>query len=169
MMIAKRHQIEEFKHLIIDEAFNVAIDLLYEFLEAFPGKYRITFIGDHNQLPPIGCGFGEQLMNSGKVPVYRLTTNHRFGITPDGTDGILINASKIIQGIDPEEPEEFAFEQASNFTLMAGGVDMVNALVAILHKQGVPYNKVTIITPYNKELMLLNNMCQAIYIQEKMA
>ena len=49
------------------------MDLLFEFLEAFPVEYRITFIGDHNELPPIGLSFGEQMMNWGKVKTYRLT------------------------------------------------------------------------------------------------
>ena len=104
-------------------------------------------------------------MNSRKVPTYCLTTNHRFGANP--SDGILINARKILGGIDPEEPEEFTFEQADNFTLMAGGVDMVQALVGLLHKKGILYTNIAIITPYNKELALLNNICQGIYLPGK--
>ena len=40
MMIVKKHEHkrEEFKHLIIDEAFNVSMDLLHDFIEAFPGS-----------------------------------------------------------------------------------------------------------------------------------
>lgn len=161
-MIVKKGTIDAFKHLIIDEVSMVTIDLLYEFLNEFPGSYRITLIGDVNQLPAIGCGFIGALLKSGRVPVYRLTHNHRFG---GAEDGIHINAQLVLGGRDPdpENPEPFDFMGTPNFTMLEGDITWVKAMIGLLVKQGFPSDATTIITPYNNELALINHMCQQTY------
>ena len=59
----------EFEHLIIDEASMVTSGLFYEFMSKFGHDYRITLVGDPNQLQPISWGnFLDQLIRSGIVP-----------------------------------------------------------------------------------------------------
>ena len=56
------------------------IMLAYRILEAIPYTTNIIFIGDVDQLQPVGPGsFFKDLIKSGIVPIFRLKTNHRQG------------------------------------------------------------------------------------------
>src|SRR5207248_8669279 len=80
-------------HVIDDEASMVTSELLYEFVNKFGSNFRLTLVGDPNQLLPISWGLlFDQMIKSKIVPVYTLHTCHRSG---DG--GILTNASNIVE------------------------------------------------------------------------
>jgi len=171
-LIARANIVNKFAHLIIDEASMVTTELLYQFFKAFPHPYKITLVGDINQLPPIGWGsLMEQLMKSGRVPTYRLTQNHRLEMTSvmcaDGTikemsNGIMINANKLIE-YDAEDPEPFDFVQTDNFQVMEGSIELVYDVIRALYQSNIPSDQITVITPYNKELDELNKTYQEIY------
>ena len=154
--------ISDFNHLIIDEASMVTSELLYEFTQKFGHNYRITLIGDPNQLTPIGWGtMFDQMIKSGMVPTYTLTMCHRV----EGIDsGILINASKIVECGDPHyNGPPFEFEETDNFNILDGDLDVIRQLVTVLQNNGVPNKKITIICPFNKHLIQINQICQEIY------
>ncbi len=160
--LGKNSKTENFSHLVIDEASMVTSELLYEFVQKFSHDYRITLIGDPNQLTPIGWGtMFDQMIKSLVVPTYTLTQCHRV----EGEDsGILLNASNIIECADPRyNGPPFEFEETDNFNILDGGLDMIRDLVKVLQDNGVPSNKITIISPFNKYLPQINQICQKIY------
>ena len=175
-LIAKASQVPPFKYLIIDEASMVTTDLFFEFGEKFKWDFRVLLVGDINQLPPIGWGnLFSQLMSSGLVPTYRLNINHRSDT--GGTNGIVLNAEGIIryresvksQG-NPEEDDfdmesggPFSFTPAPNFSMLEGNIENVFDIVRAMYQRRVESSKLTIITPYNKDLQQLNSTYQQIY------
>lgn len=65
--------------VIIDESSMIDVELGASLIDAInPKRTRLILIGDVDQLPPVGPGrmFGD-LVESGNVPVARLTTLHR--------------------------------------------------------------------------------------------
>ena len=152
----------DFNHLIIDEASMVTSELLYDFTQKFGHDYRITLIGDPNQLTPIGWGtLFDQMIKSGVVPTYTLTMCHRV----EGIDsGILINANNIVECADPHyNGPPFEFEETDNFNILDGDLSVIKELITVLQDNGVPHNKITVISPYNKYLVQINQICQEIY------
>ena len=59
--------------LIIDESSMIDIELAGSLLSAVSPRARVVFIGDENQLPPVGPGsFFNDMIESGCIPVTRL-------------------------------------------------------------------------------------------------
>lgn len=66
--------------LIIDESSMLDINLASSILRAIPDNCQVLFIGDVDQLPPVGPGnFFKDLIESGVVPTYKLTQIFRQG------------------------------------------------------------------------------------------
>ena len=152
----------DFNHLIIDEASMVTSELLYNFVEKFGSNYRITLIGDPNQLTPIGWGtMFDQLIKSGVVPTYTLTVCHRV---ENENSEILINATNIVECADPHyNGPPFQFEEGGSFNILDGNLNTIKDLLKVLQDNGVSSDKITIICPYNKYLQEINKICQEIY------
>ena len=84
--------------LIVDETSMVDIRLASALLKAVPKKCQILFIGDIDQLPPVGPGlFFKDLIDSKCVNTYVLNEIFR---QQDGSD-IIECAHQINKGIDP--------------------------------------------------------------------
>jgi hypothetical protein len=179
-LISQASGVPKFKHLIIDECSMVTTETMYQFLKTFPGKYKITLVGDPNQLQPISWGaFFEQLINSGKVPISQLTTNHRYlGGANVTKDGIICNALNIINYTPPVAsddpfddffddedctPQGFSFVSTENFSLYEGDLTLVHNIVRLLYQSNIKANELTIVTPFNADLVDLNRACQEIY------
>ena len=82
--------------LICDESSMIDITLAYKLLQSFDPTTRILFVGDADQLPPVGPGsFFRDIISSNKFPVFRLKTNHRQG----AGSTIAENALRINQGV----------------------------------------------------------------------
>lgn len=78
--------------IIVDESSMIDTELMYDLLNAADNTSKIIFVGDHNQLYPVG--YGEPFFDFMKtLKVYRLTVNHR---QEDGTD-ILKTADSILK------------------------------------------------------------------------
>ena len=76
----QREQLRGYDYVICDESSMLDIRLAYRLLEALPDSTRLIFIGDVDQLQPIGPGsFFKDLIRSKTVPIFRLKTNHRQG------------------------------------------------------------------------------------------
>lgn len=86
--------------LIIDEFSMVDCFLCAKLFEAVASFARIVIVGDHEQLPSVGPGLVlRDMIDSGKIPVTRLTTIFRQG----KTSAIVVNANRIIQNYGPND------------------------------------------------------------------
>lgn len=68
--------------VIVDEASMLDVYLAYRITRELgrrrPGRHHLLFVGDVDQLPSVGCGrVLSDIIDSGHVPVTRLTTVHR--------------------------------------------------------------------------------------------
>ena len=85
--------------LIVDETSMVDIHLASSLLRAVPQDCQMLFIGDVDQLPPVGPGlFFKDLINSGFVKTYVLNKIFRQG---EGSE-IIKFAHEINKGIEPQ-------------------------------------------------------------------
>ena len=64
--------------MIIDESSMIDIDLMVRLLRSIPDGCSVVFIGDADQLPPVGPGQPfKDMIDSDTIPVARLTGNFR--------------------------------------------------------------------------------------------
>jgi exodeoxyribonuclease V alpha subunit len=64
--------------IIVNETSMVNLHLLKELLIAAPSNCHVLFVGDVDQLPPIGAGAPfRDMISSGRIAVTRLNFNHR--------------------------------------------------------------------------------------------
>jgi exodeoxyribonuclease V alpha subunit len=151
----------DYEHVIFDEASMITTELLYEFLTVYPDIKKLTFIGDCNQLQPIGWGsFFQQLLKSETIPTYKLTTNFRV-ITKAGLkDGIILNANEIMTH-DNRIP--FEFIPTENFTVMEGPIERVYDIIKGCFNSGIKSKDLVVICPYNRYIDPINRKFQTIY------
>ncbi len=78
--------------IIVDESSMIDTALMYDLLSAVDATSKIVFVGDHNQLYPVGYGepFFDFLQ---ELDVFRLVVNHRQS---EDTD-ILENANNVLE------------------------------------------------------------------------
>lgn len=95
--------------VLIDESSMIDTELGAALVQAIdPERTCLILIGDADQLPPVGPGrvFGD-LVDSGLVPVARLTTLHRSA----RESWIHVNAQRVLKGepLDLEPRKDFRF------------------------------------------------------------
>jgi exodeoxyribonuclease V alpha subunit len=165
LIVDKKYQLGEnlidYECVIIDEASMVTTELLYEFLQYYRQVKRLILVGDVNQLEPIdwGCLF-HQLLKSGTVPIYQLTTNFRVYEVKEELDGITLNSNALINH-DPHYP--FEFTETLNFSIIKGGINTVLDIIKGCFSSGIKVNQVVIITPYTRLFKVLDPGFQNIY------
>jgi exodeoxyribonuclease V alpha subunit len=75
-----QNKLRGYSVVVCDEASMIDIDLLWRYLQAFPISTRLVFVGDANQLQPVGPGSVFRDMIEYKcIPVVKLQNNHRQG------------------------------------------------------------------------------------------
>lgn len=109
-----RHNPLDTDLVVIDEASMIDVELGAALVQAIDAdRTRLAFIGDADQLPPVGPGrvFGD-LIDSQLVPVARLTTLHRAA----QDSWVCVNAHRIIHGEMPDliSRHDFRFIEAEN-------------------------------------------------------
>lgn len=156
----------KFDILIVDEASMISGALFYEFLECYKHNFKIIFVGDANQLPPIGiCDFFKETIKSGKVQTYYLTQNKRI-VNNQKSSNILYNANRLIEkGRDLKE--EFVYQTGKGFEIIEGKKDVCLSIINALHKRGVKMEEITVLTPYNKDIDEINSYSQNIYLKNE--
>lgn len=153
--------LNDYEHVVIDEASMVTTELFYDFIQAYPNIKKITLVGDVNQLPPIGWGsLFQQILKSKTIPTYKLTTNYRVYTSDGERDGVILNANAIVSH-DPLYP--FEFVPTSNFSIIEGPIERVYDIVKGCFNAGIKADQLVIISPYNKSLDVLNRSFQSIY------
>lgn len=161
-----------FRMLIIDESSMVTLKLFYELIHRFPHNFKIVFVGDKNQLEPIGYGslFAE-IIKSKVIPIVELTVNYRSKITgDDGVNAIVENATAIAQIMDArtegilkrrEEFEPYTFIEADNFYVSEE--ETIKDFIKYIRSNGIDRDRFVIVNPYRKDLHYLNTIVQQIY------
>lgn len=153
--------LNNYEHVIIDEASMVTTELIYDFLQSYPDVKRITFVGDVNQLEPIGWGsLFHQMLKSETIPTYRLTTNYRVYTADGERDGVILNANALVNHV-PEFP--FEYIPTSNFNVIEGPIEMVFDILKGCFAASVKADQIVILSPYTACLNQLNVGFQDIY------
>lgn len=100
MFLAKeKSKKSQFNVMIVDEASMIDVKLMVDLLEAIPDDASLIFIGDVDQLPPVGPGQPfRDLIESDMVSVSRLTGNFRQSSFSDTVKA----ARNVIRGNRPE-------------------------------------------------------------------
>lgn len=165
-LMTKPNEYNMFEHLIIDEVSMVTSKLLYDFVKKFPHRYKITFVGDPNQLPPIGAGdLLQQMILSKIIPVSKLSQIHRT--KEHEQNGISINSKMIIDYWNNSNPisTNFKFIETDNFRFVNSNnnINSIENIIKHLSQKGANSSDISILTPYNKDLAILNNLCQNIF------
>lgn len=131
--------------LIIDEASLLEQVLFNHLLQALPPKIKIVLVGDLGQLPPIGAGkVLEDLIDSGVVPVARLTHNFR----QEEGSALALNIERIKKGEIPVSSEsgDFTFIEESDET--ATRDELIKMVTQIIpEKFGVEAADIQVVTP----------------------
>lgn len=166
----KKNGKQTFDILIVDESSMTSTELFYRFIKTFDDIKKIILVGDVNQLPPISFGsFFHELMKSKRIPVYKLTTSHRFKKESGDVSGIMHNCNKILE----HTMGEFMFDFVNNgtvfddFFVKEGGFNEIKETILYHIKNGTDYKNILIVSPYKSPLNLLNKMCQDIYHEKK--
>lgn len=136
--------------LIIDEISMCDIFLLSSLLRAVKPGTKLIFLGDSDQLPPVGAGDTlRDMLNSGVIPTIRLDEVFRQG---EGS-GIVINAHRINKGEMPlmdNKTSDFFFMKRTN------AQELVNLVCTLCSKRLVdaykydPFDDIQVITPSRK-------------------
>lgn len=89
--------------VVVDEASMLDIGMMDHLLRAVTPGTRLTFVGDADQLPPVGPGNPfRDLIESKLVPVARLTEVFRQGTGSD----IVTAAHRVLNGREPSFPAD---------------------------------------------------------------
>ena len=175
MMITKKDTIEPFGHLIIDEISMVTCDLLYTFFITFGYDYKLTLVGDQNQLLPTSWGnLFAQLMalkidQTPIIPTIQLIKNYRSDVI--GDNGIIINTNEILKykqllaDLPPDEVmEPLVLKNYPNFNLINNDeIGMVIKVIEGLKDVGINAKDITVLNPFNKDIDIINKRIQAVF------
>ena len=112
--------------LIIDEASMLDINLMWKILSQLPIKASVLFVGDADQLPPVGPGAALlDMIGSKVIPVAKLTTNHR----QKKDSSIIENAHRIINEkmpiLEAHSGSDFIFIECSRADIPSRVADLV--------------------------------------------
>jgi exodeoxyribonuclease V alpha subunit len=129
----------------IDESSMITAALMRRIVKACGERTRLIFVGDVDQLPPVGAGEPFfQLIHSGVVPVARLTVIHRQG----KGSGIIVAAHGFNRGLVPDlsSYDDIEIEYASsNAALPTHLLRWVSDLIAC----GLSIRDIQVLTPLN--------------------
>ena len=135
--------------VIVDEMSMVDVLLLYDLLRAVPPGKRLIFVGDPDQLPPVGPGFPfGDCLRSGMLPAVRLAEIFRQA----QESLIVMNAHRVNQGILPE----LSNKKNDFFFLPCRSEEEVQQTIAGLcatrlpQKMGIPAEQIQVLSPTRK-------------------
>jgi exodeoxyribonuclease V alpha subunit len=130
--------------VIVDESSMLDVRLTARLLQALPPHARIVFVGDVNQLPPVGPGaFFRDLIDSSTVPVVRLHQVHR----QKAGSWVACNAPRILAGEKVELTDRPDFEYWRVGGDPGGLGDVVGEVLEALYTQGVEPHELCVLTP----------------------
>ena len=157
----------DFDALIVDESSMIDINLFNELVKMLPLGSQLIFIGDVDQLPPVGSGQPFlDLIRSKKIVVSRLTKQFR-----QGSDSVIPNVAKAInKGELIEFSTDFAnsgfsFVEVEKSQIVEKIIEVVDFFTG--NKNGiVDFDRTQILSPmrrYSSGLINLNAIMQKKY------
>ena len=155
---------EEFDIMIVDESSMIDIELMRSLLVSIPDKASIVFIGDADQLPPVGPGqVFKDLIKSQKITVAKLTGNYR----QDTMSGIAKSAREIVKGKIPtlidELNEDVIFK---NLPIGKQADEIITLYFETLPSLGIKQEDIQILTPQREGEVGIYNLNRL--IQQKL-
>ena len=149
--------------IIVDEMSMVDIRLLGSLLQAVPQKARLIFVGDPDQLPPVGPGFPfSDMLRSHVLPSVRLTEIFRQA----QESLIVMNAHRVNRGELPE-----LRNVKNDFFFLPGKSedDVAQTIVGLCttrlpQNMGIPSDQIQVLCPTKKGpagTVSLNKLLQA--------
>lgn len=148
--------------IIVDEMSMVDILLLHSLLQAVPAEKRLVFVGDPDQLPPVGPGFPfGDILRSEALPSVRLTEIFRQA----RESLIVMNAHRINRG----ELPDLRNRKSDFFFLPCRSEQEVGQTIAGLcavrlpKNMGIQPNEIQVLSPTRKGgvgTVSLNNLLQ---------
>ena len=135
--------------VIVDEMSMVDVLLLSDLLRAIPEGKRLIFVGDPDQLPPVGPGFPfGDCLRSGVLPTVRLTEIFRQA----QESLIVMNAHRVNQGQMPD----LMNRRSDFFFLPCRSEEEVQQTIAGLcttrlpKNMGIPADQIQVLSPTRK-------------------
>lgn len=148
--------------IIVDEMSMVDIELLYHLLLAVPERARVIFVGDPDQLPPVGPGSPfSDMLRSGILPSVRLTEIFRQA----QESLIVMNAHRVNQGTMPElrnVKSDFFFLPGANEEAVAETIVGL-CQTRLPSRMGIPPDQIQVLSPTKKGIagtVMLNKKLQ---------
>ena len=132
----------DFKKLyVIDETSMVDVYLIKSFMSTVSSNSIVIFVGDIDQLPPIGPGnFFKDLVTSKKIPYTKLNFSHRFS-------GLIAQNATCVNRCSHhlEQGEDFVIFKSDD--KLVRQQQILKQYYMTLEKNGYDYKKVQIIVP----------------------
>jgi exodeoxyribonuclease V alpha subunit len=151
-----------YDYVIVDEASMVDLFLMHALLKAIKSTTRIVFIGDPNQLPPVGAGnVLKDIINSEVCVVKKLSVIKR---QINGSYVIDV-ANSINNGIFPYIPNSgnvFFFQIENPDDIANKIVDL--AINRIPEKFGIKFEDIQVLSPMKKGVIGTENLNNSIQI-----
>ena len=135
--------------VIVDEMSMVDVLLLHSLLRAIPAGKRLIFVGDPDQLPPVGPGFPfGDMLRSGALPTVRLTEIFRQA----QESLIVMNAHRVNNGEMPElknVKSDFFFLPCRSEEEMRQTITGL-CTTRLPQKMGIPATEIQVLSPTRK-------------------
>ena len=135
--------------VIVDEMSMVDVLLLHSLLQAIPVGKRLIFVGDPDQLPPVGPGFPfGDMLRSGVLPTVRLTEIFRQA----QQSLIVMNAHRVNNGEMPDlknVKSDFFFLPCRTEEEMRQTITGL-CTTRLPQKMGIPADQIQVLSPTRK-------------------
>ena len=135
--------------VIVDEMSMVDVLLLHSLLQAIPAGKRLIFVGDPDQLPPVGPGFPfGDMLRSGVLPTVRLTEIFRQA----QESLIVMNAHRVNNGEMPDlknVKSDFFFLPCRTEEEMRQTITGL-CTTRLPQKMGIPADQIQVLSPTRK-------------------
>lgn len=147
---------QKYDWIIIDESSMMSYDLAIGLLSKIDNETSIIFVGDNNQLSPVGLGnFFDEMIKTKTIPKIVLTENFRSG----KNDGALLTARSIV---------DCTFESfETNFPSLLvreGEIEMVKeVIINCKDKLGIQKENISILSPFIANIEPINNIFSTVY------
>lgn len=159
--------------ILVDELSMVPTSLMADFLQAVDSGTKLVFVGDPNQLPPVGPGQPFiDIIESGAVPVYELQDVWR-----QAKGSKIWLACEAIRDQSPYKFYQYATKDGDEiaFNALKDSAEIKHffgkALTKFAASDSDPYNNLQILTPVREKgdasAVSLNTLCARIFNPSK--
>ena len=146
----------ECDYVIVDEASMIDIKLMDKLLKALSSNTALILVGDHNQLPSVGCGNVLKDILDTDIKSVRLKKIFRQA----KESNIVVNAHRINAGLYPilnQKNKDFFFIDSNSQNFEKDLLDLVKFRLPNYYKLD-PINDIQILAPSKKSLWGVSNI-----------